>query len=200
MAGVFLCKNRAMPKPSTIDKFRDHLFDDLDEMSLTALERKQLTRYRAIFVLKLENPHLSNAKVAKFLNRKFGIKSVAQAYRDIAATEIMLGNVRSSEKQWIRYLVVETLKDAITLAKNKGDLKNMVAAADKLGKYTRLDQEDQEPIPYEDIVPAPIEYLNDPKILGMPEPKEGARAYIEKIKRRYIDTQDVEYEELKRGE
>ena len=44
----------------------------------------------------------------------------------------MLGKVRTSEKQWIRYLVTETLKEAIDKARRKGDLKNMVAAADKL--------------------------------------------------------------------
>lgn len=189
-----------MSKPSTLDKFRDRLFDDIDQLELTDRERSQLMRYRAIFVLKLENPHITNANVAKFLNKKFGIRSIAQAYRDIAATEAMLGKVRTSEKQWIRYLVTETLKEAIDKARRKGDLKNMVAAADKLGKYSRLDQEDPQPLPYEDIVPSPIEYLNDPSILGLPTPKEGARAYIERIKRKYVDVQDVEYEDVKRGE
>ena len=189
-----------MSKPSTLDKFRDRLFDDIDRLELTDRERSQLMRYRAIFVLKLENPHITNANVVKFLNKKFGIRSIAEAYRDIAATETMLGKVRTSEKQWIRYLVTETLKEAIDKARRKGDLKNMVAAADKLGKYSRLDQEDPQPLPYEDIVPSPIEYLNDPSILGLPTPKEGARAYIERIKRKYVDVQDVEYEDVKRGE
>ena len=102
-----------MSKPSTLDKFRDRLFDDIDRLELTDRERSELMRYRAIFVLKLENPHITNANVVKFLNKKFGIRSIAQAYRDIAATETMLGKVRTSEKQWIRYLVTETLKEAI---------------------------------------------------------------------------------------
>ena len=188
-----------MPKPSTIDKFRDHLFDDIDTLSLTPMERDQLLRYRAIFTLKLENPHVSNRVVADFLKDNFGITSVAQAYRDISAMEMMLGAVRSSEKQWIRYLVVEKLKDALAMAEKKGKIKEMIMAADKLAKYTRLDQEDQEPIPWEEIVPAPVEYLNDPKLLGLPEPPEGARAFVEKIKRKYIDLPEAEYEELKDG-
>lgn len=187
-----------MPKPSTLDKFHDHLFDDCDSLEMTPRERAQLMRYRAIFTLKLQKPHITNTEVAKFLKKEFGITSVGQAYRDIAATETVLGKIRSSEKQWIRYLVVETLKKAIHLAQKSGDIKAMVAAADKLGKYTRLDQEDQEPLPFEEIVPEPIEYLNDPTILGLPEPKEGARQYVEKVRRKYFEAEDVEYKEVSR--
>ena len=186
-----------MPKPSTIEKFRDHLFDDADTLVLTDQERDQLMRYRAIFTLKLEKPHITNREVAEFLKNSFGITSIAQAYRDISTTEMMLGKIRSSEKQWIRYLVVEKLKDALALAEEKGKLKEMIMAADKLAKYTRLDQEEQDPIPWEEIIPAPVEYLNDPKILGLPEPREGARAFVEKIKRKYIDLPETEYEEVK---
>ena len=188
-----------MPKPSDLDKFRDYLFDDVDTLPFTERDKTRLLRYRAIFTLKLERPSTSNKDIARMLMDQFSVKSVSRAYHDIAAADILLANVRSSEKQWIRYLVVETLKEAINLAREDGDIATMVKAADRLGKYTRLDQEDQEPIPYEDIVPAPVEYTSDPEVLGLPTPKEGAREFIERIKRRYIEAEEVEYTEVDHG-
>ena len=188
-----------MPKPSDLDKFRDYLFDDVDTLPFTPRDKERLLRYRAIFTLKLERPSTSNKDIALMLMTTFHVKSLSRAYQDIASADILLANVRSSEKQWIRYLVVETLKEAINLARDEGDIATMVKAADRLGKYARLDQEDQEPIPYEDIVPAPVEYTSDPEVLGLPAPKEGARQFIERIKRRYIEVEDVEYKEMDHG-
>lgn len=187
-----------MPRESTLEIYRDRLFDDLDRMDdLTPTVRTQILRYRAIFSLKLQKPHISNADVADMLKAEFGVTSISQAYRDISAVERLLGSVRTSEKAFIRYMVTETLKEAIGAARAAGDLKNMVAAAAALGKYSRLDQEDQEPLPYEEIVPRPVEYTNDPQVLGIPIPKEGVKAFVDRIKKKHIEAVDVEYEEVK---
>ena len=189
-----------MPKESTLEQYRERLFDDIDQLQdLTPSLRGQLLRYRAIFTLKLEHPYVSNKGVAAMLQQEFGITSISQAYRDIALVERLLGNVRSSEKQFIRYLVVETLKEAIETARSLGQTKEMIAAADKLGKYARLDQEDQDPLPYEEIVPAPVEYANDPGLIGRKVPEGGVKAYIERVKKKYIEAEDIEYEEVKYG-
>lgn len=190
-----------MPKDSTLDLYRERLFDDIDQLQdLTITQRDQILRYRAIFTLKLEHPYVSNKNVAAMLEQEFGIKSISQAYRDIGAVERLLGNVRSSEKQFIRYLVVETLKEAIETARDNDEVKEMIAAADKLGKYARLDQEDQDPLPYEEIVPLPIEYVNDPEIMGRSVPPGGVKAFIERVKKKYIEAEDIEYEEVKHGQ
>lgn len=185
-----------MSKVPTIEKFKDRLFDDLDTLDATELEKKQILIYRFLLTLRLEKPYVTNAQLAEFLYENFGITSVGQAYRYIGHVEQLVGNIRSSEKAWIRYLVVETLKEAIQRAKADDDIKAMVAAADKLGKYTRLDQEDQDPMPWEQIKPQPIEFVTDPSVLGI-DKIENPRALIEKVKKKYMDEVEVEYEEVK---
>lgn len=189
-----------MPTESTLEKFKDRLFDDLDSIDCTPAERRRLKIYRFLFTSKLEKPYVTNAELAENLAEYFGVTSTGQAYRYISHIELLVGNVRASEKQWIRYLVVEALKEAIKLAKAKDDIKAMVSAADKLGKYTRLDQEDPEPIEW-DIKPQAVEFINDPTILNLPKvsnPKE----VVEKAKKRYMEAEatDIEYMEVKRDE
>lgn len=186
-----------MPRESTLEVYRARLFDDLEELGdLTPTQRAQIMRYRAIFTLKLERPSITNTELADMLKTAHGIKSVSQAYRDIADVERLLGDIRSSEKQFIRYLVNESLKEALNTARTEGNIKEMIKAAAALGKYNRLDQEDQDPLPFDEIVPRAVEFANDPKILGIPEPPGGARAFVDKIKKRYIEVQDAEYEDV----
>lgn len=187
-----------MPQQTTLEKFKDCLFDDIETIDATAAEKKRIVIYRHLFTSKLERPYITNAELATSLGDLFGITCVSQAYRYIGHIEVLVGNVRASEKQWIRYMVVEALKEAIRLAKGKDDIKAMVAAADKLGKYTRLDQDDQDPIPWEKIQPLPVEFVNDPSVLDMPEVKN-PRAMIERVKKKFLEDEirDVEYTEPK---
>lgn len=186
-----------MSKVPTIEKFKDRLFDDLDTLDATDNEKKLILIYRYLLTQRLERPYVTNAQLAEFLHDCFGITSLGQAYRYIGHVELLVGNIRSSEKAWIRYIVVETLKEAIQLAKSECDIKAMVAAADKLGKYTRLDQEDQDPLPWEEIKPQPIEFITDPSVLGL-DKVENPRALIEKVRKKYMDEVEVEYVEAKK--
>lgn len=179
-----------MAKQSTLDKFKQHLFDDSSGLVLTASESEQLKRYRAIYSERLEDPSISNKSLVTFLQSNFQI-SQSQAYRDIGQMEQLFGNVVNAQKEWVRYLVVETLKESIALARDQADIKTMVKAATALGVLTRLDKEDSQTIPYEDIVPLQIEFQNDPSILGLPK-VENTRETIDKVLRKYIDNVDFE--------
>lgn len=148
------------------------------------------------------------------LRSEFDI-SLSQAYRDIASTQTLLGSVPNASKQWIRYMVVEALKDVMARADtiletfsgdSDGDigallvdndsiikaLEVKVKAADKLAKYARLNMEDVDPLPFDEIVPQPIEYCNDPSILTG-KVIDDPVAYVERIKKKYID---IEFEEV----
>lgn len=177
-------------KPRTLEKYYDRMWLDLDSIpDLTPVERSQILRYRDIYTAKLANPSTTNASIVDALKEKYGI-GVAQAYRDISQMEILLSSIRAAEKQYIRYMVVETLKESINLARLKDDPETMAKAAGLLGKYTRLDQEDQDPLPWEEIVPRPIEYVNDPTVLGLPAVKN-PKEYVEKMKCKYLVVEDA---------
>lgn len=192
----------SMSRKANLDKFRDVLFSDISEKEhLLPVEIDQLKRYRAAFHLSLENPSMADISLRDFLVKEFAI-SQSQAYSDIANIRILLGNVRNAGKEWIRYLVNETLKEAIEKARDAGplSLKEMIAAADKLGKYNRLDKEDALEIPWNEILPQDIEPTSDPTVLsGKVKPLLNKEEEIRKLYEKYkgdIELEYVDYQEV----
>jgi len=164
---------------------------------LLPAERQQLKRYRSAFSQSLENPSIPDVVLRDFLMTEFNISST-QAYIDIQNVRILLGNVRNAGKEWVRYLVNETLKDVIEKAKTAGNKKLMelILAADKLGKYNRLDKEDAQELPWEDILPQTIEPTSDPTVLGgkvLKNKEEEIRKMYIKYKGE-IEIEDTDYE------
>jgi hypothetical protein len=192
-----------MSRKPNLDKFHDVLFKDFDEQKhLNLSEQKQLMRFRAAFTMSLENPSIPDTVLRDYLIEEFGI-STTQAYADIGNVRILLGNVRNAGKEWVRYLVNETLKKAIEDARALGSKGIVLAimAADKLGKYNRLDREDAETLPWEEIVPVPIEPTSDPTVLGI-KPLENKEEVIRNMYEKYkgeIEIEDIGYEELPDG-
>src|SRR5665647_624566 len=174
-----------MSRKANLDKFHDVLFKDFDEQQhLTLVEREQLKRYRAAYAQSLENPSITDTKLRDYLMNEYGI-SQTQAYYDIANIRILLGNVRNAGKEWVRYLVNETLKEAIL-------------ATNVLGKYNKLHKDEAIEYPWEDILPIPIEPTNDVTVLKV-KPLANKEEEIRKMYEKYkgeIDIEDIGYEEL----
>ena len=174
-----------MGRKNNLDKFHDVLFKDFDEMEhLLPVEQLQLKRYRAAFNMSLENPSTTDVKIRDFLMSEFGI-SEAQAYRDIG-------------KQWIRYLVNETLKEAIDKCRTAKKWKEVILAAATLAKYNMLDKETAEQLPWEEIKPQDIEPTSDPTGIIKVKKLENKEAVIQKLKDKYLnDIEDIGYEDIK---
>ena len=187
-----------MSRKPNLDKFHDVLFKDFDEhQHLTLPECEQLKRYRAAYAQSLENPSIPDIQLRDYLVNEFGI-SQTQAYCDIANIRILLGNVRNASKEWIRYLVNETLKEAITKCKLTGDWKEVIFATNVLGKYNKLDKEDATEFPWEEILPTSIEPTNDVTVLKV-KPLANKEEEIRKMYEKYkgeIDIEDIGYEEV----
>lgn len=209
-----------MPKPSTIDKFRKAIFDDSAELVLTESESNQLRRIRAIYTMQLNRPNITNREIVSMLKSEHNITSLSQAYRDIAQTQALLGSVPNASKQWIRYTVVESLKSVIEHADKIIEnsmsvesengvefyavlnpevivraLEAKTKAVDKLAKYSRLGESDPDPIPYEEIVPLPIEFTMDSEIVTGVK-VENPEELVRRVKKKFIE--DVDYEEIER--
>ena len=186
-----------MSKRNTLDKFHNVMFVDFDESVLTLDEREMLRRYRAVFTLSLENPSMTDTKLRDYLMEEFGV-NMATAYRDLSNVRVLLGNVQNAGKEWIRYIVNETLKKAIEDAKllGKNGIKLMILAADKLGKYNRLDKEDATELPWDEIIPQTIEPTTDPTVLGI-KPLANKEEEIRRMYEKYrdeIEIEDIGYE------
>lgn len=189
-----------MSRLKNLDKFQEVMFADKSEMThLTPVEIDQVIRYRFAFTMCLENPSIADNKLRDMLMAEYNI-SQSQAYRDIAAIKIILPNIKSAGKDWMRYMVTEELKSAIQECKDGGPemMKERILAIDKLAKYNKLDQDDEEQLPWDEILPIDIEPSTDPSVLNI-QPIEDREKVIKTLLNKYkgdIEIEDIEYKEL----
>ncbi len=193
-----------MSRVSSLEKFKDYLFEDIDEIhilmklpNLSLAERNLILRFRFCFTRLLEKPSLQDKKLRDDLMNEFKI-SESQAYRDIADIKIFLPNYRAAGKEWYRYVVNEELKEAIQDAKDSDKLRERIEAIKALAKYNKLDQEEGEELPWDKIVPIPIEPTTDPTVLGI-TPIKDLDNEIKKLIDKYkgeIEIEDIDYQEI----
>lgn len=180
-------------KITKFDKFQELMFEDIDKLNhLTPREREQLLRYRFAFTQLLETPSMSDTLLRDLLMTQFGIQKT-QAYRDIGNMRVILPNIRNAGKEWIRYIVNEELKEAIQEAKTSNKLKERILAIAALAKYNKLDQDDAEEMPWDQIIPTPIEPTSDPTVLGI-KPLPNKLQVIEELYKKYRD--DIEIDDI----
>lgn len=165
------------------DKLQKSLFDDSVSLSEKELEIRQ--RYQSVFVIWLENPMWSDKEMVRYMRQNMG-QGRTQAYEDIQKIKVMLGNVRNATKEWQRYRVIEMCTEAYNIAKKRGDVKAMVMAADKLGKYTKLDKDDADIPPWDQMIPPQLEPTSDVSVLGITRSADFTKK-VAKMKKKYLD-------------
>lgn len=181
------------------DKLQVYLFDDNHDLPADKMfsehELEMRRRYQAVFTYWLDKPTLSDKKIIQFMTTSLGL-SKPQAYRDMANIKILLGNVRNAAKEWQRYKLIAMLDKAYELAEIRKNPMAMIQAADKLGKYTNLDKEDSQHIPYDEIVPQSFEPTGDVSVLGI-EPIPNLRERQQRLREKYGSTliEDATYDE-----
>jgi len=86
------------------------------------------------------------------------------------------------------------VQKAYETAEKADDSKGMAMAADKLGKYTRCDQVDEDQLPWDQLIPPNFEPSTDISILGFKhDPHLDEKTA--KMKRKYMpEAEDVEAE------
>lgn len=157
-------------KLSFFERIQLYLFDDDTNIpewhAFTEKELEIKNRYSAIFSFWLDKPTVSDRKLTTYITTELGVGK-SQAWRDIQQVKILLGNVRNATKQWQRFKVIAMLDKAYEIAEAKKDAKSIILAASTLGKFTQLDKEDLQVIPYDEIVPQNWEITDDVSVLGL---------------------------------
>lgn len=174
-----------------------HLMEDSDVaskyLSETQLQIRERIKYG--YVMWLESPSKPDSMVVKALMETYGI-STRQAYADIDAIKLILGNIKNAHKEWHRYVVIEMCKKAFELAESNKDPKGMAMAADKLGKYTRLDQIEEDQLPWDQLIPPNFEPSTDITVLGFQHVPDLDKK-VAALKRKYMpEAEDIEYTEV----
>lgn len=184
-----------MPRPTTLEICRKHLYDQEDNIPVSYQER--IKRLRVGYTFWYEFPTKREPDIRDHLMNEFGIVK-STAYEDIQIIKVLLGDIKNPGKEWIRYRVNTMLEEAYSVAEKKKDAAGMALAADKLGKYNMLDKPDAEPLPFDEIVPQPFEPTDDPTSLGLkkdPNIREKKNKMLEKYHAE-IEIVDVPYEEM----
>jgi len=173
---------------SLFDKLSLVLFKDAPEASqeLSLHEEDIRRRWMATFSKWHDAPHTPTKEMVKFLTTGCGgvVEPVSepQAYRDIAYVQRLLGNVQQASKAWCRYMVVEMARQAYVKAEAKGDAKSMALAANTIGKYTRLDKEESEPVDWGRMTPPSFEPSDDVTLVEGVQPVENIEEYRRKMR------------------
>ena len=119
-------------------------------------------------------------------------------YADLGIIKQLLPALSSSSRDFHRWKANQMLLETYAMAKKRKDTKTMERAASSYAKYNRVDLEDEQVMPYDQIVIQPFTATNDPSVLGIkpiPDIDKRIKEMTEKYRRESIDIDDVEYEE-----
>jgi hypothetical protein len=152
---------------TVVEKIEINLFKSKGDSKvvLSSNEETIKERYQKTFVHWHAHPELRDTQIIEYLINDCSV-SMSQAYRDLPNIKYLLGNVRNASKEWHRYMVVEMCKEAFQKAKAKKNWIAMILAADKIGKYTQCDKDEQERMPWNEIVPPEFEASTDITLLN----------------------------------
>ncbi len=174
------------------EKIFDNLYRKPEEAEVSFTPKQLETKKMSedVFAKLLETPDMPDRDVVYYMINQYGT-SQRQAYNNISTIKSVLGNVRNAAKEWHRYTVIKMLKEAFKLAKDNNRYKEMIMAADKLGKYTKLDKDEIEEIPWDQILPPAWEPTADPSVLNISIP-ENLNEHKEKLRRKYLRDKNVQ--------
>lgn len=188
-----------MPPPKIIDVARTDLFtpqSDL-EQRYDSKTVSALMRIRDEYQWTLANPDQPDRQFVDTMVARHGMSERA-VYADLAVIKQLLPALQSSSREWHRWKANQMLLETYQQAKRRHDTKTMERAAASYAKFNRVDLEDEQLIPYEDIVVQPFTATSDPSVLGI-KPienlEEVVKSLIAKYRQETLDIEDVEFEE-----
>ena len=188
-----------MPLPATINVCKLDLFTSRQELEAkydtATVER--ILRVRDLYSFVLANPEEKDRSFVEEAVRRHGI-SQSCAYNDLAVVKTLLRMLSQASADFHRWRANEMLLETYRMAKEKEDIKTMEKAASSYAKYNRVDIEDDQAMPYDEIVVQPFTATSDPSPLGIkpiPNIQERIKAMLDKYRAESLDIEDVECED-----
>lgn len=189
-------------KETLLDRLNRHLFDDESDLPVhfDKDEQEMILRYRDSYVHWLAHPQLSDRDMIEYIKDHFEI-SEATAYRDLAKVKLLLGNVKSASKEFHRHtanhMIREGYKEALE-AKKLLQVKKamaMIRAGEALVKVNKLDKDESENIPWDDIIPLSLEPTTDISVIGR-KPIPNLKEVQLKLRKKYGLIEDVDFTDI----
>lgn len=188
-----------MRTTAAIDACRRDMFADRDTLlkKYDAQVAERVMRIREMYTWKMSYPESTDRAFVQQFMARYGV-SKSCAYADLSLIKQLIPMLTSASRDFHRWRTNEMLLESYAMAKKRKDTKSMVAAAREYGRLNRVDLEDEQLIPYDDIVIQPFTATTDPSVLGIkpiPNLQEKIQAMLAKYKKESMDIEDVEYEE-----
>ena len=189
-----------MPTPSALEICRTDLFTreaELQERYPQVLVDKVL-RIREMYNWFISNPDGTDREFVAELCQRHDISKVT-AYADLAIVKTLLPTLATASRDFHRWRFNEMILATYKMAEKRKDSKTMERAATAYGKLNRVDLEDEQAIPLDQILVQPFTATDDPRVLGIepiPNIADKIAAMIAKYRAETIDIEDVEFEEV----
>ncbi len=174
-----------MSYPNAIEVCRAELFTkevELRDRYPGALVDKVL-RVREMYNWFIANPDGTDREFVAEVCQRHGIHRTT-AYSDLAVVKSLLPMLGSASRDFHRWRTNEMLIATYKMAEKRKDSKTMERAATAYGKLNRVDLEDEQAIPLDQILVQPFTATDDPRVLGIepiPNLADKISAMIEKI-------------------
>ena len=161
-----------------------------DSIVLSAPQQAHFERLHDAYTHWLSNPLLSDNRMRDYMMAMHGI-STNQAYRDLALIKLLFGSVALANKEQMRYKAnyLYDAAAAAALAGNDKKAKALTKIADGIVKTNRLEDNEGEGLPWEDIVPVDMSLTVDPTVIGI-IPEKNIKAKAAKLLKQY--TEDID--------
>lgn len=186
--------------PSTLDACRSDLFtsrEDLEKKYLPVMVSR-IIRIREAYNMLLANPDMKDKAMVDFIMSHYPDTCKSQAYDDLNIIKTLLPALAQNSKEFHRWRFTELIMETYQLAKRRKDTKTMERALASYAKYSGLDKEEQDRIPFDVINVQPFIPTMDVSVLGL-KPIPNCFDYIAKLSKELLadfpDVVDVEAEE-----
>ncbi len=176
------------------DRIYKHMFDDKDQTKLSTRDYEVKQRVQTLFTKKLDHPTITDKQLVKFIVETFDVSTVT-AYHDINGIEMIFGDIRKANKEYIRMIVTETQKTVINIEKDRiqkdmqktkpsnYSTKDLTQAVSVLARANNLDKEDPNMPNWDEVQPPIIEPTDDITIMDLDAvPDEN----VERLKAKYL--------------
>lgn len=188
-----------MSLPNTIEVCKANLFTKEDELRNLYPQTfvDKLLRVREMYNWFISNPDGTDREFVAELLQRHAVSKVT-AYSDLVIVKSLLPMLGRASRDFHRWRTNEMLIATYKMAEKRKDNKTMERAATAYGKLNRVDLEDEQAIPLDQIIVQPFMATDDPRVLGIepiPNIADKISAMIEKYRKETIDIEDVEFEE-----
>ncbi|MDR0685960.1 MAG: hypothetical protein LBF79_00655 [Dysgonamonadaceae bacterium] len=181
-----------------MEKCRIHLFDDTDSMreqSLPDTLIARIVRLRSAYTLWLNSPSKKDVEIRDHI-MAVGKVNQSIAYEDIKLIKILLGEMTETSSAFHRFKFNNMIMSAYHLAEKRKDTRSMVAASAQYAKYNKLDKEEPQKIPWDEIIPQQFEPVSDPSVIGI-KPVANIQQRIAELKKKYSnEIEDIQFESV----